>query len=103
VKTKVSTITLLGLAVALFVVGCGTSTDKTTKETSTTTYVPAPPSQVIVQAPPVAVIPPPTTSTTTSMSNDRSSDTTKSGFGSNGTEQNTSVHHSESTTVTPSN
>jgi hypothetical protein len=102
VKTKVSTITLLGLSVALFVVGCGTSTDKTTKETSTTTYVPAPPPQVIVQAPPVAVIPP-TTSTTTSMSNDRSSDTTKSGFGSNGTEQNTSIHHSESTTVTPSN
>ena len=96
---------MLGLFAALTVLGCGTSTDKTSKETSTstTTYVPAAPPQVIVQAPPVAVIPAPVTTTSTSMTNDRATDTTKSGFGTNGTEHDTSTHHSESTTVTPSN
>jgi hypothetical protein len=103
VKNKISGITVLSLTAALFVLGCGTSTEKTTKETSTTTYVPAAAPQVIVQAPPVAVVPPPVTTTTTSMTNDRATDSTKSGFGTNGTEQNTTSHHSESTTVTPSN
>jgi len=37
------------------------------------------------------------------MSTDRASDTKQSGLGSEGTEQNSSSHHSESTTVTPSN
>jgi hypothetical protein len=88
-------ISFVSIATLACVAGCGTST----KEVDTTTYVPAAPAQVIVQAPPVEVAPPPTMTTNTSI--DRSSHSTDSG--SAGTVESSSSHHSESTTVTPSN
>jgi hypothetical protein len=88
-------ISVVSIAAFTCVVGCGSST----KEVDTTTYVPAPPAQVIVQAPPVEPVPPPTT--TTSTTSDRSSNSTDSGNA--GTVDSSSPHHSESTSVTPSN
>jgi hypothetical protein len=89
-------ISVMGVAALILVTGCSTST----KEVDTrTTYVPAAPAQVIVQAPPVEAVPPPTT--TVSTSSDRSRYSTDSGNA--GTVDSSSSHHSESTTVTPSN
>lgn len=90
-------ISVMSLASLVLVSACGTTS--TTKET-TTTYVPAPAAQVVAQAPAQAPPPPPTT--TTSTSSDRTSDSTTFQPGA-GTENTTSRHHSESTTVTPSN
>jgi len=102
VKTKISAITVVSLSAALFVIGCGTTKETTTRESeSRTNYVTAAPlpQVAIVQPAAIAVVPP--TTTTTSMSNDRSSDS--SGMGGSGSSQSSSAHHSESTTVTPSN
>ena len=90
------TLSVLGVAAATFLVGCGTST----KEVETTTYVPAPPAQIVVQTAPVPVAPPAPT-TTSSTSSDRS--TTSTDSGNAGAMDSSISHHSESTTVTPSN
>jgi hypothetical protein len=88
-------ISIVGVAGLALLAGCGTST----KEVDSTTYVPtAPASQVVVQAPPVMVTPP---TTTTSTSSDRSANSTDSGVA--GTVDSPSSHHSESTTVSPTN
>jgi hypothetical protein len=88
---------VMSLAVVILVGACGT--DKSSKET-TTTYVPAPAPQVVMQAPEAPPPAPPTT--TTSTSSDRTSKSATSDSGA-GTQDSTSSHHSESTTVTPSN
>jgi hypothetical protein len=87
-------ISVVSIAAFACVAGCGTST----KEVDTTTYVPAAPAQVVVQAPPVQVVP---ATTITSTSADKSRDSSVSSTG--GTVDSSSSHHSESTTVTPSN
>jgi hypothetical protein len=87
-------ISVVGVAGFALLAGCGTST----KEVDSTTYVPSGPAQVVVQAPPVVVTPP---TTTTSTSSDRSANSTDSGIA--GTVDSSSSHHSESTTVSPTN
>jgi hypothetical protein len=87
-------ITFVSVAAFACITGCGTST----KEVDTTTYVPAAPAQVVVQAPPAQVAAP-TTITSTSVDKSRDSSVSSSG----GTVDSTSSHHSESTSVSPSN
>ena len=87
-------ISVVGIAALACVAGCGTST----KEVDSSSYITTPAPAVVVQAGPVQVIPP---TTTTSTSSDRSANSTDSG--SVGTVDSSSSHHSESTTVSPSN
>jgi hypothetical protein len=94
-STKRIAISVVGVAGFALVAGCGTST----KEVDSTTYVPTAPAQVVVQAPAPVMVTPPTT--TTSTSSDRSSNSTDSGIA--GTVDSSSSHHSESTTVSPTN
>lgn len=89
-RIAISVVSVAGFAL---LAGCGTST----KEVDSTTYVPSAPAQVVV-APPVVVTPP---TTTTSTSSDRSANSTDSGIA--GTVDSSSSHHSESTTVSPTN
>ena len=88
-------VSVVGVAALACLAGCGTST----KEVDSTTYVPAAPAQVVVQAPAPVMVTPPTTTTSTSV--DRSSNSSNSGIA--GTVDSSSSHHSESTTVSPSN
>jgi hypothetical protein len=87
-------ISVVSIAAFTCVAGCGSST----KEVDTTSYVPVAPAQVVVQPAPVPVVPPTTTSSTSSEGSRNSSSS-----GNAGTVDTSSSHHSESTTVTPSN
>jgi hypothetical protein len=89
-------VSALGLAAVILISACGT-----TKET-TTAYVPAPAPQIIVQAPPAVVPAPVPPTVTSSTSSDRTSNSTTSDPAT-GTQNSTSSHHAESTTVTPTN
>jgi uncharacterized lipoprotein YajG len=88
-------VSVVSIAAFACLAGCGTST----KEVDSTTYVPAP-AQAVVQAPPVVAVTPPTTITSTSVDKSRDSSVSSTG---EGTVDSSSSHHSESTTVTPSN
>jgi hypothetical protein len=87
-------ISVVGIAALACVAGCGTST----KEVDSSSYISTPAPAVVVQARPVQVVPP---TTTTSTSVDKSRDSSESNIG--GTVNSSSSHHSESTTVNPTN